>query len=183
MMITLRSKLVLEVSWLAPILQEVGSGLGLGRNSVASSAGELVSVVQQPGSVGEKPESCVLWSGGWMAGDWVWNGQNRCCSLCCDLQLMVTWNQLGVAWRKNLANFAIEKATAMACERLASIRCQIRLGAPSRNRHECVRFDFVLCVRPLRDFSTFYRTRNTRFVWNKGRGERETKRNRKFGRG
>lgn len=52
----------------------------------------------------------------------------------------------------NPANFAIEMVAAMACEHQASARCQTRLATQNRNRHECVRFGFVLCVQPLPDF-------------------------------
>lgn len=62
----------------------------------------------------------------------------------------------------NQANFAIEMAAAMACEHQASARCQTRLATQNPNRHECVRFGSVLCVRPLRDFSTFFGYQNLR---------------------
>lgn len=62
--LTLKSKLVLEVSWLAPILQEVGSGRELGHNSAVSSAGALVAEVQPAKFAAVKLVSCVLSNGG-----------------------------------------------------------------------------------------------------------------------
>lgn len=83
--ITLKSRLVLEVSWLVPILQEVGSDRELSHNSVALSADVLVVVDQLPKSVGVRLESCVLSNGEYwlMVKGSKQNAQNLCCFLCC----------------------------------------------------------------------------------------------------
>jgi hypothetical protein len=83
--ITLKSRLVLEVSWLVPILQEVGSGRELSHNSVALSADVLVVVDQLPKSVGVKQESYGLLNGEYllMVKGSKQNAQNLCCFLCC----------------------------------------------------------------------------------------------------